>query len=336
MKDFYFIYFPIGEDFIQTMAVTFKHVPKDTNIIVVSNHPELINKLDVDFNLIVLNVDDLRDDWSKENETLIYDIEVQSYRDKFFEFQKNGTRFPYALHRCIIPWLVERNITKFAILDADCLINFNQEVELVMTAMEDYCKDDQFIFGPVMHWNSHKDEFLNVSSDILTKYDIPLSIIESVPELYIVFDGFLRGFWFNNTEDVILFYQLWDEILKEAYNKNSNLLKMSTHIVSDEWLHGLVSYIFSQIKNVKIEDLYFYGNRIVKHIYHPENYYFYLHHSLYTQSRENGGYGLIQFENREEFLEKNREGLITFFEYQNGIPRERIHEVIYDWKNNLI
>ena len=223
MKDFYFVYFPIGEDFIQTMAVTFKHVPKDTNIIVVSNHPELINKLDVDFNLIVLNVDDLRDDWSKENETLIYDIEVQSYRDRFFEFQKNGTRFPYALHRCIIPWLVERNITKFAILDADCLINFNQEVELVMTAMEDYCKDDQFIFGPVMHWNSHKDEFLNVSSDILTKYNIPLSVVESVPELYIVFDGFLRGFWFNNTQDVILFYQLWDEILKEAYNKNSNL-----------------------------------------------------------------------------------------------------------------
>ena len=51
----------------------------------------------------------------KENETVIPDIEAQAYRNKFFEFQKNGVRFPYAIHRCIIPWLVERNITKFAI-----------------------------------------------------------------------------------------------------------------------------------------------------------------------------------------------------------------------------
>jgi hypothetical protein len=150
MKDFYFIYCPIGYDFIQTMMATFKHVPKEANIIVVTNHPETLKDVKVDFNLIVLNLDDLRDEWSKENETVIPDIEAQDYRNKFFEFQKNGVRFPYAIHRCIIPWLVERNITKFAILDADCLINFNNELELVMNTLEEYCKDDQFIFGPVM------------------------------------------------------------------------------------------------------------------------------------------------------------------------------------------
>ncbi len=71
MKDFYFIYFPIGYDFIQTMMVTFKHVPKESNIIVVTNHPETLSNVKVDFNLIVLNLDDLRDDWSKKNEIII-------------------------------------------------------------------------------------------------------------------------------------------------------------------------------------------------------------------------------------------------------------------------
>lgn len=333
MKDFYFIYFPIGYDFIQTMMVTFKHVPKEANIIVVTNHPETLDDVKVDFNLIVLNLDDLRDDWSKENEIIIPDIEAQAYRNKFFEFQKNGVRFPYAIHRCIIPWLVEKNITKFAILDSDCLINFNNELNLVMDTLNEYCKDDQFIFGPVMNWNSYKDEFLRLSSDILLKYNISPSVIDSAPPLYEVLDGYLRGFWFNNTEDILLFYKLWDEILKEAYDKNSDLLKTSRHIVADEWLHGLVSYILSQTKNVKIKDLFFHGHRIVKHIYHPENYYFYLHHGLYTSPVEQGGYGLQQFEFRDEFIRENKDKLIRFFENQNGIPKSRINEVIYDWIN---
>jgi hypothetical protein len=108
---------------------------------------------------------------------------------------------------------------------------------------------------------------------------------------------------------------------------------MSNHIVSDEWLHGLVSYILSKAKNVKIDDLFFHGNRIVKHIYHPENYYFYLHHGLYSSPVEQGGYGLEQFEFRNEFIEKNKDKLIKFFENQNGIPKERINEVIHDWIN---
>ncbi len=203
MKDFYFIYFPIGYDFIQTMIMTFRCVPKETNIIVVTNHPEILKDIKVDFNLIVLNVDNLRDEWSKENEILIYEIEAQAYRDKLFEFQDKGIKFPYGIHRCILPWLVERNITKFAILDADCLINFDNELETTMNALKEHCKDDQFVFGLTMNQISYKENFSRLVPNTLLKYNIPLSIIESIPPSYKTVDGYLRGFWFNNTEDIL-------------------------------------------------------------------------------------------------------------------------------------
>jgi hypothetical protein len=331
MKDFYFVYFPIGPDFIQTAICTFKYIPKEANVIIVTTHPELLDDVKVDFNLIILKLDDLRDDWSRENEILIYETNPQLYRDKFFEFQKNNIRFPYAFHRCIIPWLAERNITKFAILDSDCLINFNNELELVFNELEKHCADGQFIFGPTMNFTSYKDTFLQVSKDILAKYNIDSEIINEMPDTYYILDGYLRGFWFNNTDDILLFYKLWDDIIKESYKQDNPLIRSSTHIVSDEWLHGLISYIFSKIKNVKIEDIYFHGNRIVKHIYHPENYYFYLHHGLYSSPIEQGGYGLKMFPTKEEFYKENKDQLLKFFEYQNGIPKDRIKEVIHDY-----
>jgi hypothetical protein len=331
MKDFYFIYFPIGYDFIQTMIMTFRCVPKETNIIVVTNHPEVLKDIKVDFNLIVLNVDDLRDEWSKENEILIYEIEAQAYRDKLFEFQDKEIKFPYGIHRCILPWLVERNITKFAILDADCLINFDNELETTMNALKEYCKDDQFVFGPIMNQTSYKENFLRLLPNTLSKYNIPLSIIESMPPLYKTVDGYLRGFWFNNTEDILLFYKLWDEILKEAYKQNDHLLKMNKYTISDEWLHGLVSYVLNQFRNIKVEDLFFNSHRIIRHIYHPENYYYNFSHNLYSSSIEEGGYGLKPSNFRSEFIKENKDRLIRFFENQNGIPKEKINKVIYDW-----
>jgi hypothetical protein len=304
------------------MECTFKYLPKKANVIVVTTHPELVNT-SYDFNLTVLRLDDIRSEWSRQNETLIYEIEPEAYRQKFFEFQKNGIRFPYAIHRFIIPYLIEKNITKFAILDSDCLINYGHEKELeyFVDSIKNYCGDNQYFFGPVMSQTTHKEELWRVSFDVLKKYGIEPLMINDMEETYPIFDGYLRGFWLNNVEDLKLFYDLWNFILINCYSRNSPLIKASYHIVSDEWLHGFVCYVLGN------------GGRIVKHIYHPENYYFYLHHGLYTSPIENGGYGLVENPNREEFMRINKDGLKRFFMYQNGIEERRIPEVIYDYQS---
>ena len=326
IKDFYFVYFPIGYDFIQTMLSTFKYVPKKTNIIVVTNHPEVLDNIQVDFNLIILNLDDLRDEWSKENEILIYEIDAQEYRNRSSEFQKNGIRFPYAFHRCILPWLAERNINKFAIIDTDCLINYRNELELVLDNQSKDFGNDKIIFGPTMNTTSYRDEFIKLSADTLNKYNIDIDIIKNMPDQYYCFDGWLRGFWFDSPNDTILFYNLWNEILKKSYEYKTHLIYQNVHAISDEWLHGLVSYIFSQKCNAIVKDYYYNSFRIVTHIYHPENYYFKLPHGLYHTH-----YEMISTESRKEFFEKNREKIIKFYTNQNSIEEHRIKEVIHDW-----
>ena len=51
MKDFYFIFHPVGPQFINTMLVTFKYIPKDCNVVIMTPTPQLLK----DINLGTLN-----------------------------------------------------------------------------------------------------------------------------------------------------------------------------------------------------------------------------------------------------------------------------------------
>jgi hypothetical protein len=324
LKDFYFIYFPVGENYIQTMLCTFKYIPDNANIIVVTTNPDYFKDIKVNFNLIVLNLDDLRDTWSIQNENIIYETNQDDYINKLKENFSNNKKFPYGFHRCILPWLVERNITKFAILDTDCLINYNNELDRIFNYIVDKTKDNQYIFGPIMSETTEYDSYIKVTKDIFEKYSIDLDIIKNMPSMFNSFDGYIRGFWFNNTNDIMLFYNLWDGILKECYAQNSNLLKKSNYVITDEWLFSLITYILGKTKDIKYDDFNVDG-RLVKHIYHPENDYYLLHHSLYTNE------GLRPANSRLEFYQNHKEEIINFYGRWNGIIGKRIKEVIYDW-----
>lgn len=321
IKDFYFVYFPIGHDFIKTMTRTFKYVPKEANIIVVTNYTDLLKDVEVDFNLTILDIDEIRDEWSKENEILIYDKDPITYRERLAEFQSKGIKFPYSIQRCIIPWLINRGVSKFAILDADCLLNYHGELESEFNSKIKDLAGNNF-FGPCMDTTSYKEEFLRLSDSTLSKYNIEDSVIKNIPPLYWCFDGWLRGFYFNDIEDLQLFYNLWDEILKESYKQKHSLLSHNAHTFSDEWLHGLVMYIFTKIGKASIV----YEQGLAKHIYHPENHFHKLPHGLYKD-----GYKLEETETREEFFKINRDKIIKFYAERNGIEENKIKEVIYDW-----
>jgi hypothetical protein len=327
MNNFHIIFFPTGYDFVQTMMVTFKFLPKETNVIVVTDYVDVLKDVKVDFNLTVLKLNDLRDDWSKENEHLIFELDPQKYRDKLAEFYENEIKFPYT-HRCILPWLVKNNITKFILADTDCLINFYGEYQETLKLIEEYFGNDQAIFGPLIpNFQTFKEEFIKLCTPSFTKYNIDISIIEDMPEFFDFLDGWFRGFWFDNTEDLMLFYNLWDSLIKEAYKNDSDLLKRTVHAISDEWAHGLVMYVFKKTKNIRTEDPYPAGYRLAKHIYHPENYYFKLpHYSLYLDK-----FDLVTADSREEFFKINKNKLISFYGVQNGIPEHKIKEVVYDW-----
>ena len=102
MQDFHYIYFPIGPQFIKTLISSFKWVPKDTNIIVLTNTPEFFDNLDINFNLTILDIDQLSDKESQANEPLIKEYDNDKFILKLQENSKIGITFPYGKHRFVI------------------------------------------------------------------------------------------------------------------------------------------------------------------------------------------------------------------------------------------
>jgi len=325
MNDFYFVYYPIGTVFIKTMMTSFKYIPREANVVVMTNTPELLNDINVNFNLIVLDIDTLVDDFSREYEPLIKETDEEKYIEKLYE---NKIKFPYGKHRYIIPWLIKRNITKFVLLDADCLINFRVETKYFYEHFKNNFKERNLLFGPVMNVNNKIWDF-DVLKPIFDAENIDFNIVKTIESPIKVFDGFLRGFWFNDIKLLEKYFNIWDNIVKQTHknNLNDNRFDGDVWVINDMTITGIINEIFNRQYDVVITDIVIGGNRIAHHIYHPENDFFHLHHGLYHS------FGLETANSRQEFFEKNKINLIKFYSIQNGISEKTMSEVIYDYPN---
>ncbi len=324
MNDFYFIYYPIGPTYIKTMMVTFKYIPKDTNVVVMTNTPELLNNVNVDFNLIILDIDTLVDDFSREYEPLIKETDDEKFIQKLYE---NKIKFPYGKHRYIIPWLIKRNITKFVLLDADCLINFRVETKYFYEHFKNNFKERNLLFGPVMNVNNKIWDF-DVLKPIFDAENIDFNIVKTIESPIKVFDGFLRGFWFNDIKLLEKYFNIWDNIVKQTYKNNLPYFDLDFRFIYDEHLIGIINETFKRQYDVLVDDIIIDGGRIVKHIYHPENEYSSLHHPLYHS------FGLETANSRQEFFEKNKINLIKFYGTNHGFDEKTMSEIIYDYPKN--
>lgn len=326
MKDFYFIFHPVGPQFINTMLVTFKYIPKDCNVVVMTPTPQLLKDIVVDFNLIVLDTEDLIDDFTRRTDNVIKETDHDKYMEILQKNLKENKRFCDITNRWIMPWLVKNNITRFALVNADCLINFDGELQEQFDYMNNNYEGQNVMFGPVMSHFYNKQVYIERYGHIFDKHGIPKELILELPESIRAFDGWMRGFLFDSTDKVQLYFNIWDDIIKYGYEMDSDDLKQNPWTVTDEGLTALIAEMIALKHGVLIEDIVFNSRRLVKHIYHPENDYFGLHHDfLYSNM-----YKLQRASSRQEFYEVNKDTLIPFFGNQNGIPAERVHEVIYD------
>lgn len=327
MKDFYFVYFPVGPQFVNTMICTFKYIPKEANVVVITPTPELLADINVDFNLTIVNLDDIITEFSRQYEPVITETDNELYNIQLRKNLLQNIRFPYGLPRHIIPWLLKKDITKFAILDVDCLINYNNELEEVFSLIENELKGKNCFFGAHFPQNVDTHEIRELFTDILQKYDIDETILDGIENPITVFDGWLRGFWFQNKEYLELYYNLWNDVIEKAFKSNYIYTQHNVWTVPDEWILAYINIILNKKYGVISKDVEYAGKRICRHIYHPENDYFYLHHDYLYKTV----HGLETADSREEFIQKNKEKLIKFYSNQNNITEDRISEVIYDY-----
>jgi hypothetical protein len=328
MKDFYFIFYPVGPQFIKTMMINFAKIPQDCNVVVMTPTPELLKDVKVDFNLIVLDSEDLIDDFTRKTDSVIKETDHDLYIQKLEHNLNNNVRFCDITNRWIMPWLVKNNITKFAIINCDCLINFDGELRNVYDHIAKTYENRNVLFGPVMHHHYDKQRYYDVYGEVFENNGVSKEYVKELEVPIRVFDGWMRGFWFQDVRLVELYFKLWDGLIKLCYEIDSHDLKMSRWIVTDEWATAFIGEMMAKSEGVEIEDIMYDSKRLVRHIYHPENDYFSLHHgSLYVD-----GYGMKTAKNRKEFFEINKNQIIHFYANQNGIPQERIKEVIFDYE----
>ena len=321
MNDFYFVYYPIGPTYIKTMMVTFKYIPKDVNVVVMTNTPELLNNVNVDFNLIVLDIDTLIDDFSREYEPLIKETDDEKFIEKLRETK---IKFPYGKHRYIIPWLIERNITKFALLDSDCLINYHKNLLNFYEYFKNNFKEKNLLFGPIMNYTNNIHYHLDFLKPIFDAENIEFNIVKSTESIR-VFDGWLRGFWFNDINLLQKYFNIWDNLVKQTYKNNLPYFNNDFRFIYDEHLIGIINETFKRQYDVLVDDVSVDGVRITKHMYHPENEYSSLYHPLYHS------FGLEVANSRQEFFEKNKINLIKFYGANHGLDEKTMSEIIYDY-----
>lgn len=320
-NDFYFIYFAIGIPFLKTIIHNFQSIPKDTNVVILTNTPNYLKDINVEFNLIVVDIESLRDDWSKKIEKIPYGETEDEYITDFKKLHDEGYRFPMQIMRYGIKWAALNNITKFVVMESGMTIGFSSTPNRSLFSITQPRLTKNIIFANTYFSGHDKGgDYLKIPyiRDIIKKwdgllvgYDVDL---DNYPETLdterdprypgsIEFEGGMMGFWFHDIVPVEFTFNLYNDIMKTAYEKNHNIESMNDWAVNFEWVSTIITTILGKYFNTYISG----HHEVVVHYYHPEEFYFMEH------ARRINGVEWIAAPTREEFIQLNRAELIHLF-----------------------
>jgi len=325
MEDVYFIYTLVGLNYIKPVIHNFPLIPNNTNIVIITNTPHLICEKPTNFNLIVVDLETLRDDFSKEYETIIYNPNEIEYMSELIEKYKNGYKFPMGIMRYGMKWAIKNNVRKFLLIDCGVKFGFNDPLR-VINILNNVTSNKNIIFGNPFYYPDSDESYVRILQDnfkdILEKYNIN---VEKLPYTYptqwnkystghVRFDGWMLGFWFTEIDKLELYFNLWNDITKKYFMSDISKIENSTWIESFEWISVILTTIFS-----KLYDTILYGhNDIINHYTQPENDFFAADMKFNDKT-------YINTSTREEFIKINRSRLITHY----GQSVEGIKKIVW-------
>lgn len=323
LKDFYFIYVLTGSNYIKPVIKSFKYIPKEANVVILTNTPGCLRNIKVNFNLIVADLETYRDDWSRKNEYVIPFEDEELYMKELIRLYDEGYRYPMGIMRFAMNWAVRNNVSKFVVTDCGCKICYEYAIDgrlvtyMALKELHRVGKEKNIIFG-----HPRLDEFndkaleciklLPPMFDLIKKY-VPSFNYSTYPTTLdtntnphqtgsIAFDGCVFGFWFHDISALNTCFNFWNDWTKICYeNGYINPTKKENVIVEFENVFTLMVAIFSKYFNTTISEHY----GIVRHIYHPENDFF-------NQNKLNCfAVGYKAAATQAEFIELNKDIILT-------------------------
>lgn len=321
-QDFHFVYTLVGPHYIYSLVKMLQTAPKEANVVIVTNTPELLDNVSVPCKLTVVDLETLRTDLDRTNEPILRITDEDEYCR---EIAKRWKNFPMGILRHSLKWCVDNNITKLALCDVGCYVG--EGMYGAFEKFEKYLNDPQ-CNGNIITVQPNRfasgfprNDFINRMKGecaILGVKDLmesaEFSIDKVPPDFKVMFlhdngnlemvtydgdldlDGFMIGFLFQSKELLLKLYNFWNDMVRIYYLDKSRLLN---GIMGHEFVMSFATEMFSRFHDVVIIPY----SGIIWHERRPENDPYVVYHKFFDSL-------FIQTPTRREFIEANKEYLI--------------------------
>lgn len=243
--------------------------------------------------------------WSNEYEVSFDEKDHSLFLKNFKEYCLTKHTYPLDLQRLAFKDFYEKDILNITYVGTNLQISNNKE------NLEEYFNKipkGMFIFP---YWNAEPANCFfspHVKSDLHLIYP---SL--DIPDDYYYFDGWGYGFHFFNKEDLILFYRIWDDILKIIFNNNiSHIFKTTAGYSNYEAIVGYVMRIFVKNFGYKIDNIHNYWDS------HKTGMHLSLAHDTWhyggLRTWSEFGFTLDNIQTISDYIEKNQEPLKAFYD----------------------
>jgi hypothetical protein len=240
-----------------------------------------------------------------------------------FYSPESGLLYPYDVQRFILPYLADNNIINFALIDSDLFLK--DDVEFIKSAFNSI--NPKTLYNTWFNTNINASKRIYFLNDcIKPKYkDIDFNIDNPSDA-----DGFIRGFNFENSEDVMLFFNLWNSVMEELLSDLKYREIYGGSIIMDTaWVCPYIMELFFKMGYNKLgseQFLVINGERLGIHCTRPEDT-FYFGQRGYWDKYE------FKYDNVNtisDFICKNKKQLETY--YNNHIETIEITDThVYNY-----
>lgn len=257
------------------------------------------------FNFVLMDEYRNKNSFSVEYELLPEYKTEEEFLEKFNDFygNKTGVFYPWEIHRFIFEYLIENNILNFVITQSDFI--FQNDIEMI----DEYFKSipQGTFYAPMMGKENHNSDY--VWATIQEKFpQIELKYDKSLNSC----DGFFRGFYFYNIDDMRLFYDIWNTAIEIPVKKK---YRHMGPICYTDFIVPSIMQFFSKQKNYNFEDMHKYvflrkyNKNIGRHYTRVED-------TIYMGKRtgwENHNFDYSDTRTISNFIKNNKKQLIGYY-----------------------
>ena len=221
----------------------------------------------------------------------------------------SGNWYSYDIHRFAFPYLIENNILNFAIIDTDFILNNDMDVHL--NFFKSIPRKTFYVpwFGEDIRDREAKDRFwIEEMQPEFPNIKLHCPFLRSG-------DGYIRGFKFESTEDMKLFFNIWNTGINKVISlEKYKFLATSWHAIFQiEWLISHLMQFFESERGYCFRDalelISSFGPKPGKHITRPED-------TIYIPNREGWAHFKFDYSNTStisNFIKNNKSQLGDYY-----------------------